>query len=127
MNEYAQVEPPRFARCIRHTNHIQNAKASIIIHTEISVENNVNIRPKLCHAYDLKALHKRVATMQHALQGLDAKLSCQLASISYDWAAQPLARPGVRPTFLQLYIYDRNELDNRMHLDVAKVRQHGTG
>ena len=31
----------------------------------------------------------------------------------------PLAA-GVRPTFLQLYIYDANELDDRMHLDVAK-------
>ena len=76
--------------------------------------------------YDLEALHKRVATMQHALQGLEAKLLCQLASISYDWAAQPPARPGVRPTFLQLYIYDGNKLDNRMHLDVAKDLQRGT-
>ena len=28
--------------------------------------------------------------------------------------------------FLQLYIYDGNESDNRMHWDVAKDLQHGT-
>ena len=31
----------------------------------------------------------------------------------------PLA-DGARPTFLQLYIYDSNELADRLHLDVAK-------
>ncbi|KAL0035451.1 hypothetical protein WJX77_006688 [Trebouxia sp. C0004] len=35
------------------------------------------------------------------------------------------ARPGVRPTYLS-YIYDADELDDRMHLDVAKDLQRGT-
>ena len=43
---------------------------SIVIHTVISMENNVKIRPKVCHVHGLEALHKRVATMQHALQML---------------------------------------------------------
>ena len=39
---------------------------------------------------------------------------------AYHMTGLPLLAAGVRPTFLQLYIYDANELDDRMHLDVAK-------
>ena len=45
---------------------------------------------------------------------------------AYHMIGLPPVRPGVRPTFLQLYIYDGNKLDDRMHLDVAKNLQHGT-
>ncbi len=45
---------------------------------------------------------------------------------AYHMIGLPPARPGVRPTYLSLYIYDANELDDRMHLDVAKDLQRGT-
>ena len=38
----------------------------------------------------------------------------------YHMIGLPPLTQGVRPTFLQLYIYDAHELDDRMHLDVAK-------
>ena len=45
---------------------------------------------------------------------------------AYHMIGLPPERPGVRPTYLSLYIYDANELDDRMHLDVAKDLQRGT-
>ena len=39
---------------------------------------------------------------------------------AYHMTGLPPMAAGARPTFLQLYIYDANELDDRMHLDVAK-------
>lgn len=45
---------------------------------------------------------------------------------AYHMIGLPPTSPGVRPTYLLLYIYDANELDDRMHLDVAKELQRGT-
>lgn len=39
---------------------------------------------------------------------------------AYHMTGLPPMAAGVRPTFLQLYIYDANELDDRLHLDAAK-------
>ena len=52
-------------------------------------------------------------------------MHCQ-ALRAYHTIGLPPARPGVRPTFLQLYIYDGNELDDCMRLNVAKELQSGT-
>ncbi|KAL0021630.1 hypothetical protein WJX77_001364 [Trebouxia sp. C0004] len=45
---------------------------------------------------------------------------------AYHMIGLPPESPGVRPTYLSLYIYVANELDDRMHLDVAKELQRGT-
>ena len=39
-----------------HSNYIKHGDKGNVVHTNISVENNVDIRPKLCHVDGLEAL-----------------------------------------------------------------------
>ena len=58
--------------------------------------------------------------VQDVRQDLGFMHNCCTGLRAYHMTGLPPMAAGVRPTFLQLYIYDANELDDRMHLDVAK-------
>jgi len=64
---------PTYAPCHHHIQHAHgslHAQGSGVVHTNICMENNVDIWPKICHVDGLEALHKGVAAMEHALQAL---------------------------------------------------------
>ena len=76
-----------------------------------------------CTSYLSHALHIRVKDVRESF-GWMHNFCAGLRA--YHMIRLPAPQPGVRSTFLQLYNYDGNELDDRIHLNVASQLRAGT-